>query len=78
MVVSAAGGDPGPFFEKWAQDYGPVFRVPTAMGQNQLVLCDPKAISHLYSKETYGFVQTGFNRGFFEILVCQYYTLLVH
>ncbi|KAF7969717.1 hypothetical protein HWV62_26120 [Athelia sp. TMB] len=69
MVVSAAGGDPSPFFEQWAREYGSVFRVPTAMGQNQLVLCDPKAISHLYSKETYGFVQTGFNRGFFEILI---------
>lgn len=44
--------DGSPIFEKWAEEYGSVFRMPVAMGGNQLVLCDPKAISHFYSKET--------------------------
>ena len=58
--------------ENWAQEYGPVFRVPIALGRNQLVLCDPKAMAHIYSKETYGYVQSGFARIFIESLVSAY------
>jgi len=44
-------------YEEWAQKYGPVFTVPSTLGSNKIVLCDPKAIGHFYSKETWTYNQ---------------------
>ncbi|KAI9456888.1 cytochrome P450 [Boletus coccyginus] len=50
--------DPGAAYEAWAQEYGPVFTVPSTLGSNRVVLCDPRAIAHFYSKETWTYIQT--------------------
>ncbi|KAI9570092.1 cytochrome P450 [Boletus coccyginus] len=50
--------DPGAAYEAWAQEYGPVFTVPSTLGSNRIVLCDPRAIAHFYSKETWTYIQT--------------------
>lgn len=50
--------DPALVYEKWANEYGVAFRVPIAMAGSTLVLFDPKAIHHFYSKETFRYVQT--------------------
>lgn len=50
--------DPALVYEEWAKEYGVAFRVPIAMAGSTLVLFDPKAIRHFYSKETFTYVQT--------------------
>ncbi|KAI0730033.1 cytochrome P450 [Fomitopsis betulina] len=50
--------DAGKLFEEWAEKYGPVYRIPAAFGFEKVVLCDPKAIQHFYSRETTGYVHT--------------------
>ncbi|KAF8890478.1 cytochrome P450 [Infundibulicybe gibba] len=49
--------DPASLFVKWEQEYGPVYQVPTFLGVNEVVICDPKAIAHFYSKDTYAYQQ---------------------
>ena len=36
--------------------YGAMFRIPEALGRTTIIVCDPKAIQHFYSKETYGYI----------------------
>jgi hypothetical protein len=43
-------------YEEWAEQYGAVFRTPIGLGGTQVILCDPKAMQHFYSKETYAYV----------------------
>ncbi|KAF9255629.1 cytochrome P450 [Marasmius fiardii PR-910] len=50
--------DVGLLFETWAAKYGPVFKVPTLFGGENLVVLDPKAITQFYSKETTVYVGT--------------------
>lgn len=61
---------PGLVYEKWAEEYGPAFIVPGPFGSRRIVICDPKANAHFYSRETYGYVQTKLARVFIENLVC--------
>jgi len=62
--------DPGALYEEWALKYGPAFRVPGGFGSSRIVICDPRANAHFYSKETFGYVQTKLSRVFIENLVC--------
>jgi len=57
-------------YEEWAEQYGDVFCTPIALGKTQVILCDPKAIQHFYSKETYGYVQNAINRFLLSNMVC--------
>uniref|UniRef100_P9WEI2 Cytochrome P450 monooxygenase claW n=1 Tax=Ampulloclitocybe clavipes TaxID=56467 RepID=CLAW_AMPCV len=56
--------DSDALYEQWADKYGSVYQVSEPMGSKRVVLCDPKAILHLYSKDTFDFVQTEINRLF--------------
>ncbi|KAI9572414.1 cytochrome P450 [Boletus coccyginus] len=58
--------DPGAAYEAWAQEYGPVFTIPSTLGSNKIVLCDPKAIAHFFSKDTWTYIQTPLSRRFSE------------
>jgi hypothetical protein len=62
--------DPAVLYEQWAKEYGPVFRVPLALGSSRVVLCDPKAIAYFYSRETTGFVMRKLGKVLVERLVC--------
>jgi hypothetical protein len=57
-------------YEEWAEQYGGVFCTPIALGKTQVILCDPKAIQHFYSKETYGYVQNAVSRFLVNNMVC--------
>jgi hypothetical protein len=46
--------DPGALYEEWAQKYGPAFCVPGGFGSSRILICDPRANAHFYSKETFG------------------------
>ncbi|KZT13226.1 cytochrome P450 [Laetiporus sulphureus 93-53] len=61
--------DAAAIYEQWAEEYGPVYHVPAAMGFSRVVLCDPKAVSHFYARETYGFVQTALTKQTIENIV---------
>ncbi|KAH7925025.1 cytochrome P450 [Leucogyrophana mollusca] len=60
--------DPGAVYEKWVAEYGLVFKVPSALGKSRIVLFDPKAISHFYTKETYTYVPTTLSRNLTEMV----------
>ncbi|KAG6333009.1 hypothetical protein ID866_6077 [Astraeus odoratus] len=50
--------DPGAVYEAWAREYGGVYEIPMALGERRTVLCDPKAITHFFSKDTSTYVGT--------------------
>ena len=52
--------DSGALYEAWAQEYGQVYAVPSTLGSQRIVLCDPKAIAHFYAKETWTYMQIPF------------------
>ncbi|KAG6375283.1 cytochrome P450 [Boletus reticuloceps] len=59
--------DAGALYEAWAQEYGPVYAIPSTLGTQRIMLCDPKAIAHFYSKESRTYIQTPFNKKSFAI-----------
>ncbi|KAG6876262.1 hypothetical protein C0993_004630 [Termitomyces sp. T159_Od127] len=54
--------------EQWISHYGPVFRVPDVMGSSRVVVADPKAVTHFYAKETFGYVKTSLSKAFIKQL----------
>ncbi|KAG8214366.1 cytochrome P450 [Butyriboletus roseoflavus] len=48
----------GAIYEAWAVEYGPVYAIPSTFGTKKIVLNDPKAIAHFYSKDTWTYTQT--------------------
>jgi hypothetical protein len=61
--------DPGEVYERWAEEYGSVYRIPDSMGGSTVVITDPKAVAYFYTKETYGYVQPTVVRMAVEIMV---------
>ena len=39
-------------YQRWTDEYGPVFQMPAQLGGRRIILCDPKAITHLHSKDS--------------------------
>lgn len=56
-------------YEAWAEEYGAVYQVPSVLGTTRIVLCDPKAISHFYAKETTTYILTPLGRFLTTMLV---------
>ena len=50
--------DPAALFEQWSKDYGLVYKLPSPLGKSKVVVMDPKAIAHIFGKDTYGYHQT--------------------
>jgi hypothetical protein len=61
--------DPASWFRKWRSQFGPVFKVPMCLGQEFVVLCDPKAIQHFYAKDTYGYLNLMLSKEFLDVAV---------
>ena len=59
----------GSLFEQWTKEYGPVYEVPTPLGGNRIVLCDPKAIAHFCAREPWTYTLLPFIRRFMESFV---------
>ncbi len=57
------------FYEQWASQYGPVYNVPAPFGSSKTMLHDPKAITHFYAREGFGYNKTKLSRDFIETLV---------
>ncbi|RDB20296.1 hypothetical protein Hypma_012676 [Hypsizygus marmoreus] len=60
--------DSGAVYEQWATEYGSAYKVPGGFGSSKIMIMDPKATTHFYSKETFGYVQTPLARVFIENL----------
>ncbi|KAG7441569.1 cytochrome P450 [Guyanagaster necrorhizus] len=60
--------NPGVLFEQWSSEYGSVYSVSGFLGQQKLVLCDPKAVAHFYGREGFGYVKPPMIRFFIEIM----------
>ncbi|EJU03026.1 cytochrome P450 [Dacryopinax primogenitus] len=43
----------GPWFEKWAKEYGACFMLPSELGTHRLILTDPRAIAHVLTTNSY-------------------------
>ncbi|KAI5117520.1 hypothetical protein M0805_009528 [Coniferiporia weirii] len=56
------GDSAAAYYEKWADEYGPVYQIPGPLGSRRTVLTDAKAIAHFYSKETFGYVNSTFSK----------------
>ena len=63
-------GDAGALHEEWSKEYGPVYQIPVAFGARQIILMDPKAISHFYSRESFTYVHSHFARQSIAGFVC--------
>ncbi|KAF8999386.1 cytochrome P450 [Cyathus striatus] len=50
--------DPGAVYERWMNEYGPVYKVRAAFGINQVVVGDFKAIAHILGRDTVMYVRT--------------------
>lgn len=44
--------DTATFYQRWTDEYGAVFQIPGQLGSRHIILCDPKAITYLHSKDT--------------------------
>ncbi|KAJ6511400.1 cytochrome P450 [Mycena vitilis] len=45
--------NPADLYDGWAQKYGSVFQIRGPMGSVRIILCDPKAIAHLYALDSW-------------------------
>ena len=60
--------DFGGMYRDWEKDYGPVYEIPSTLGSTILVLQDPRAIAHLYSKDTWAYHQFKFAKAVFGLV----------
>lgn len=56
-VIEAAENQALPY-EQWSKEYGLVYQLPSPLGKSKIIVMDPKAISHIYGKDTYGYQHT--------------------
>jgi cytochrome P450 len=56
--------DIGSLCEVWAKQYGLVFKIPTWLGGSHVILCDPKAVAHLYAKDGFTYLRSPLNKAF--------------
>lgn len=56
-------------YRQWATQYGHVYRVTSIFGSSQIILCDPKAVAHFYSKGTFTYVRPVADRLFIGAFV---------
>ncbi|PFH47821.1 hypothetical protein AMATHDRAFT_66733 [Amanita thiersii Skay4041] len=59
----------GVLYEEWASQHGAAFLIPSALNRSRLVICDPKAITHFFARETFTYVQLKFSRVFIERMI---------
>ena len=60
--------DLGDIYGNWEKAHGPVYEIPSTLGSTILVLQDPKAITHLYLKDTWTYHQFWFAKAVFGLV----------
>ena len=66
--------DMGGMYKNWEETYGPVYQIPTTLGSTVIVLQDPGAITHMYSKDTLIYHQSRLDKAIFGGLVSVFRT----
>jgi hypothetical protein len=61
---------PADLYDGWAQTYGAVYRVRGPLGSDRIVLCDPKAIAHMFALDSWKYSHTPLARRQLGSLVC--------
>ena len=61
--------DDAAMVEGWVEEYGPVFRVPAALGSSTVVLTDPAAVAHFYANDAGLFTQRPVGKQLIELFV---------
>ena len=61
--------DLGIIYRDWEKAYGPVYQIPSTLGSTIVVLQDPGAVTHLYSKDTSTYFQYGLSKAIWRNLV---------
>lgn len=68
----------GGAYEQWAEMYGAVFKLAAALGTSRLVITDPKAATHVFLQDTWGYSHTAGAKSSIEAIVnlhgCSWYT----
>src|ERR1700733_2749054 len=54
--------DIGFVYQDWERTYGPVYEIPASFGSRHVVLSDPNAIAHFFSKDTTTYHQPAVQR----------------
>ncbi|KIL67277.1 hypothetical protein M378DRAFT_159681, partial [Amanita muscaria Koide BX008] len=61
--------DPATAVDRWVSEYGYVFKVPTGLGTNRIIITDPKAVAHVYANDSVRYLRPAsgktFTRTFF-------------
>lgn len=55
--------------EKWANEYGSVYRLPIGLGRSHVILCDPKAITHFHAKDGFTYLRHPFLKAVLEMFL---------
>lgn len=56
-------------YEEWSEKYGVAFEIPTVMGSRRTILFDPRAVTHYFNKDTFGYVHSADRKKFIKQLV---------
>jgi hypothetical protein len=67
--VLRAAHDPTPVYDAWFAEYGPAFVLPLPLGRSRIVLGDPKAIAHVFARDTWDWSQPTLTKIVVEALV---------
>ncbi|KAF8700575.1 hypothetical protein AX14_000678, partial [Amanita brunnescens Koide BX004] len=59
-----ASKDSGAVYQSWAEEYGAVYQIPAQLGGRHIIICDPKAIAHFHSKDTFTYHALPFSKKF--------------
>lgn len=62
-------GDPAALFKNWVKACGVVFKNKTAYGTSQVVICDPKAVAHVFANDTVVYIRPPGFRAMLETLI---------
>ena len=47
--------DPATVHEAWYKEYGPAYEIPMVLGERKIILCDPKALVHFFSRDSWSY-----------------------
>jgi hypothetical protein len=62
--------DSSVLYERWAEEYGSMYSVPTGLGSTRIMLADPKAIASFFAQGTVSYVRPSGSRRLTMNLLC--------
>ena len=67
-----ASKDRAALYQSWVDEYGDVYQIPAQLGGRRLILCDPKAIAHVQSRDTFTYHGLPFSKKFLKKFVSRF------